>query len=216
MYTCLFLIFLICNPFGIEAEYWDLSDGDDERFKRATGDPRATFIARIPRMLTSFLTAEQLGECFDLVTDSYFSGGDMSSLQSDLMDWAMSALDMPQLMSAMGVYNTLTTKLSDPMALLGTLVTVMTNNLTPFMTQVQSQMDKLESQGRSRNATLRGAYIMCCQFLIKPNIQKIMNNLKKKFTQVQCDAAYASLNPTFLNLQLYNFADSPCTGTGTA
>ena len=69
MYTCLFLIFLICNPFGMEADYWDSFDEDDERFKRATGDPRATLIARIPRILTSFLTAKQLGE----VCYRYFS-----------------------------------------------------------------------------------------------------------------------------------------------
>uniref|UniRef100_A0A914EHE2 Uncharacterized protein n=1 Tax=Acrobeloides nanus TaxID=290746 RepID=A0A914EHE2_9BILA len=228
-YTTLFLLILICDPFGAEDEIY--------RYERATGDPRATLIARIRVVLTTFLTAQQLGGLFDEVVGLYFNATGngatsidpssaaslasnaslVSSMTTALMNWAMSALEMPQMMSAMGVYNTLTATLngsgSDPMTLLTNLATIMSNNLSPFMGQVQNQMAKMKAAGRSQNATLREAYIMCCQFFTKKTVNIIVGRIKANFGPITCNAVYASLNPTFLNLDLYNFTATPCTGT---
>uniref|UniRef100_A0A914DRR8 Uncharacterized protein n=1 Tax=Acrobeloides nanus TaxID=290746 RepID=A0A914DRR8_9BILA len=201
--------------------------------KRAAGDPRATLIARIPMVLTPFLTTQQLGQLFDIVVGIYLNSSVsctinatsaaslasntslVSSLQTTLMSWATTSLDMMQMMSGLGVYNTLTATLNstDPLTLITNLGTIMGNNLSPFFCQVQDKMAQMKNAGRSQNATLREAFIMCCQFFTKRTVNIIVTRIKNNFGPPTCNAVYTSLNPTFLSLDLYNFTATPCSGT---
>uniref|UniRef100_A0A914DPE1 Uncharacterized protein n=1 Tax=Acrobeloides nanus TaxID=290746 RepID=A0A914DPE1_9BILA len=120
-------------------------------------------------------------------------------------------------MQGLGVYSTLSSATfncssSSVLTLITSLGTIMDNNLSPFLCQVQNQMAQMQAAGRSQNATLREAYIMCDEFFTIPTVNIIVNHIKSNFCPTTCDTIYASLNPTFLNLDLYNFTATPCTG----
>lgn len=72
---------------------------------------------------------------------------------------------------------------------------------------------KYKAANRSQNATVRQVCIMMLNFFNTGTVRKIIDRIKTKFTPYICGPVYEALNPNMLLLDVYNFKDTPCTGT---
>ncbi|KAE9551862.1 hypothetical protein FO519_004936 [Halicephalobus sp. NKZ332] len=99
--------------------------------------------------------------------------------------------------------------------LLNILIEEISAQCAPYEKQTLAQCKQMKKSGKGKKKIINKAITMTADFLKPTIIQKAIDNIKKRFTQAQCDCAFKYLAPTYVKLGLYGFKATQCTGNGT-
>uniref|UniRef100_A0A914QJZ2 Uncharacterized protein n=1 Tax=Panagrolaimus davidi TaxID=227884 RepID=A0A914QJZ2_9BILA len=138
-------------------------------------------------------------------------------MQADLISQGMNVLTNAQKAKVTGMYAKLSEELggsAKAQTLLTTLMTEVGAFIKPFADKVTTVMNAQKKAGKPKDACKKAALVQSNKFITKANVQKAINNLKKKFSPAQCTVAFKYLAPTYVLLGKYSFLKPPCTGKG--
>uniref|UniRef100_A0A0N5BNI6 Secreted protein n=1 Tax=Strongyloides papillosus TaxID=174720 RepID=A0A0N5BNI6_STREA len=153
---------------------------------------------RIKNLLTEFLTCEQLTSWFDYLTNSLADGKDINTTISGLQSVIMGSLTSSQ-------NSTIVTKKAPLVLSLGisgtqnvteSLISVITNNLMPLGTQIESLVQTWIRENMDKNVMYNHIYYYALTFLTKKRIKTIF----KRYKHVVGDSKYNTFKSAFGSL----------------
>uniref|UniRef100_A0AC34FR88 Uncharacterized protein n=1 Tax=Panagrolaimus sp. ES5 TaxID=591445 RepID=A0AC34FR88_9BILA len=173
-------------------------------------DPYAAAGKKIKTLISNFNTPAQ-------IKTARYNGRQPEDMQADLITQGMNVLTNTQKAKCTAMYAKLSEELggsAKAQTLLTTLMSEIGTFIKPFVDKVNTVMTAQKKAGKAKEACKKAALVQSNKFLTKANVQKAINNLKKKFSPAQCQIAFKHLAPTYIMLGKYNFLKPPCTGKG--
>uniref|UniRef100_A0A0K0E4D6 IU_nuc_hydro domain-containing protein n=1 Tax=Strongyloides stercoralis TaxID=6248 RepID=A0A0K0E4D6_STRER len=165
--------------------------------------PKIKLVKRLRTLLTDFLTEDQCIYFIDTYLQMFNDGATFAEIQEDVMTNAMDELTDEQLLAALGAYKKASKTLGSEkiMGLFSTCISVLTNNLTPFMNQVMTKIQIMKEANKGNNAINNNIFLMMNQFFTRKRCRTIFKRIMKKVGKEDFDLAYPFLS-SFLKFDL--------------
>ncbi|KAH7705381.1 hypothetical protein AAVH_27408, partial [Aphelenchoides avenae] len=152
-------------------------------FGAASATSRDNVIMKTRNLVTTFLSTTQCGQVWDSIAVDLYNLKTTAYITSNLKTKILGTLGSTQLMTAMGIYNRLTSALGGlekANICFDKVLYVLNNNIGPLGDQVRTKMTAMKANGRTQAACVTQAYYMFDLYLTFDRVKTLLTRVKGK------------------------------------
>uniref|UniRef100_A0A0K0EAG4 Uncharacterized protein n=1 Tax=Strongyloides stercoralis TaxID=6248 RepID=A0A0K0EAG4_STRER len=163
---------------------------------------------RVINNFSKLFTRDQINQIVDYVMEELYIGTDPSTIGNNLVSKITSMLTASQYGTVTIFGTVITTKLGlqGVNNFVNVLKNVSSNNLTPFMYQIQNRMIETKGENDTKQESLNDGLYYTLTFFSKKRFLTFSCRIKKHFTNYQWKVYYPAIN----DIVMFNLYNNEC------